>query len=173
MGAIKAILDLEWTSIRPIQSVGPPVWLSGVECGDVVVQDDDELKSFEARYEKFVGIFERQENLRLQNHQSTCCNQSLRFSDIMKPGLSSGKYWFGEATGSFYGFDGLFRWALARHTSHNPYSMMTMVGSWIGRRKLGDLQALEPSEDQCDTANVFEEGADPITIATSSSSGCL
>jgi serine/threonine protein kinase len=69
-GSVKAILDLEWTSVRPVQSIGPPVWLSGIECGDVIFQDEDKLKKFESRLEHFIKIFERQEDLRLK-HQST------------------------------------------------------------------------------------------------------
>jgi hypothetical protein len=45
----------------------------------------------------------------------------------MQAGLLSGRYWFAEATRSFYGFDGLFHWSLARHIPHTMDSMMTIV----------------------------------------------
>jgi hypothetical protein len=62
-GRITTILDLEWTSVRPIQCIGPPVWLSGVEYSDIIIRDEDELKKFEAQYDRFVKIFKRQESL--------------------------------------------------------------------------------------------------------------
>jgi hypothetical protein len=128
-GFVTAILDLEWTSIRPIQTIGPPVWLSGEVCGDVIVRDEVSLKKFESRFKHFVEIFERQENLRLQRNQSAYPDPGRKLSDIMKNGLSSGRYWFAEAAGSFYGFDGLFHWALSRHIPHTKDSMMAIVTS--------------------------------------------
>ena len=143
-GCVKVILDLEWTSIRPVQCIGPPVWLSGLECGDVIVRDEDELKKFEARFEQFINIFKSREELHLQGRQSAFQDPGSRLSDIMQAGLLSGRYWFAEATGSFYGFDGLFRWSLARHIPQAADSMMVMVAYWIGRRKLDDLRTLDP-----------------------------
>jgi hypothetical protein len=144
-GSVTAILDLEWTSIRPIQAIGPPVWLSGIVCGDVIVRDADRLRRFKSRYEQFVKIFERQEDRRFQEHRSAF--PDMRLSDIMKTGLSSGRYWFSEAAGSFYGFDGLFHFALSSHILHandSSHSMMGIVASWIERMKLSGLRTPEP-----------------------------
>ena len=170
-GFIKAILDLEWTSIRPVQAIGPPIWLSGIVCGDVIVRDEAELKIFESRFDHFVKIFERQENLRLRENQSAFPNPGRRLSDIMKTVLSSGRYWFAEAAGSFYGFDGLFHWALSRHIPHTRDSMMEIVASWIGRRKLDNLHTLDLLKDPKSDGENGPNGDGDATAKTFHSSG--
>lgn len=162
-GFVTAILDLEWTSIRPVQAIGPPVWLSGEVCGDVIVRDKAELKKFESRFEHFVKIFERQENLRVQENQSVFPDPGRRLSNIMKIGLSSGRYWFAEAAGSFYGFGGLFYWALSRHILYTKDSMMTIVASWVGRRKLDDLHTLDHLRTLSPTARTARTEMDMLS----------
>jgi hypothetical protein len=121
------------------------------------------LKKFEARYTQFVDIFKRREDLHLQERRSAFPYPDMKLSDIMQAGLPSGKYWFAEATGSFYGFDGLFRWSLARHGPRTKDSMTVIVARWIGMRKLDDLHTL--GDILFDGANGPKGTADTITRA--------
>ncbi|KAF4627444.1 hypothetical protein G7Y89_g10713 [Cudoniella acicularis] len=139
-GRVTAILDLEWTSVRPVQCIGPPVWLTGDRCGDVIVRDKDKLKKFQVEYDRFVEVFKRQENLFLQaGNRSPFQDSDMRLSRIMEAGLSTGNYWFTEAAESFYGFDGLIP-QIITHQNNSRDSHLLAMARWVGNRKLKDLR---------------------------------
>ena len=84
---IKCMIDLEWASVRPIEMLGPPHWLSN--CG--LEQLAFQLDEFTELYNEFVNCFEREELARYHDDA---------FTQILRSGLRTGSFWYFQALDS-------------------------------------------------------------------------
>ncbi|EEP75808.1 predicted protein [Uncinocarpus reesii 1704] len=107
---IKHVIDLELACSLPIGCLLPPFWLTGQSVDRL---KDAEYERFRVEYERFVDIFEREEqNMKTPLHYSP--------SACMKTALISGRYWYFNALQTPKGLFNLFRQHLRSRFDKTP-----------------------------------------------------
>lgn len=88
---IKAFIDLEWASVRPVEMLLPPVWLTGKRVDQL--PPGEHLDAYYVILEKFFDAFDR-EQISFPSMQNR--DVSLT-TDVMRKGFETGHFWFFHA----------------------------------------------------------------------------
>ncbi|KAL4802052.1 hypothetical protein BDV18DRAFT_147438 [Aspergillus unguis] len=98
---VKYLIDLEWASSLPAETMRPPYWLTGHTADEIY---GERLDTFSKAHSELMEVFEEEEK-RYPRLFNACAYRTA----IMRRGWASGNFWFFQALDSPKGLFNIFR----------------------------------------------------------------